>query len=292
MENALNVMHNTRNFAIKDVIDIWSTEVHCPVQNVTRNYFINSTLISYINYKHTLLVDIKQYQIYVTYTKKSNINFETSDTKTCYWLSSFTPNIRISDIGNNDWIILNLQQAGYYRVNYDFENWNKIAVYMRENYNSIHVLNRAQIIDDAFYFLRQGQLNFHLFCNITSFLLEDTDYVVWYPMIKAIEHMTCTWEIQNNGSTGKNTIKFMLYILLEKVRYEDHSADSDFTRFLREEAINWACIFDVPECRERVTSQLEKHLESSVQDKFFKWKEWIYCKGLMTANNSTWYEAS
>jgi len=43
---------------------------------------------------------------------------------------------------------------GYYRVNYNKANWLNIAHYLNfNNYTKIHVLNRAQIIDDAFYFM-------------------------------------------------------------------------------------------------------------------------------------------
>jgi len=66
-----------------------------------------------------------------------------------------------------------------------------------ENYTNIHVLNRAQIIDDAFYFLMQRQLKFDLFWNVTSFLSKDTDYIAWYPMIKAVEYMTCIWPFED-----------------------------------------------------------------------------------------------
>ena len=83
--------------------------------------------------------------------------------------------------------------TGYYRVNYNIENWNNLAHYLYyENLIGIHVLNRAQIVDDAFYFFIQRQLNFIMFWNIIKFLLKDTNYVAWYPMIKALEYMICT----------------------------------------------------------------------------------------------------
>lgn len=65
------------------------------------------------------------------------------------------------------------------------------------NLTDIHVLNRAQIIADTFHFLKSEHFGFDSFWNITSFLLKDTDYVAWYPMIKAVEHMTCIWPVQD-----------------------------------------------------------------------------------------------
>jgi len=41
---------------------------------------------------------------------------------------------------------------------YNYENWRRIARYLNSpNYKNVHVLNHAQIIDDAFYFTITGQ---------------------------------------------------------------------------------------------------------------------------------------
>jgi len=60
----------------------------------------------------------------------------------------------------------------------------------------------------------------------------------------------------------------MLHRLLLNIGYEERPVENDFTKYLREEAIKWACILDVLECRKTATSQLEKDLSSSVQDKY------------------------
>jgi len=55
---------------------------------------------------------------------------------------------------------------------------------------NIHVLNRAKIIDDAFHFMVVGELNSSVFWNLTSYLSQETDFIAWYPMIKAFEYMS------------------------------------------------------------------------------------------------------
>jgi len=52
------------------------------------------------------------------------------------------------------------------------------------------VLNRAQIINDAFYFMMNDQLPLSTFLKLTEYLQRETDYVAWYPMIKALEHIS------------------------------------------------------------------------------------------------------
>ncbi|XP_012224152.2 thyrotropin-releasing hormone-degrading ectoenzyme-like isoform X2 [Linepithema humile] len=293
VKSVVDATNSTRNFSIENIVDILLTKRHYPILYMTRNYnetFHNPILISYINYPHSLFTDVKPYELYVTYTTKSDMNFEPSDTQTHFWLSSLTPHHYMSTFDKNDWIILNLQQAGYYRINYDLGNWQKLADYLYENYTDIHVLNRAQIIDDAFYFLRQGQLNFLSFWNITKFLFKDADYVAWYPMIKAVEYMMCIWPVQNTDAI-KVQLRERFDGLLLNIGYVDKFyLDSDFTKILREEAMKWACVLDTPKCRETASDLLNNHLESSVQDKFFKWRERIYCKGLMKSDYNNWFK--
>ena len=49
-----------------------------------------------------------------------------------------------------DWIIGNIRQRSYYRVNYDNQTWNNLMEQLNTNHTMIHIKNRAQIIDDSF----------------------------------------------------------------------------------------------------------------------------------------------
>jgi len=81
--------------------------------------------------------------------------------------------------------------TGYYRVYYDTENWRKIARYLNsQKYKNIHVLNRAQIIDDAFHFAIEKKLDFSMFWELANYLSKERDYIAWYPMIKAFEFLS------------------------------------------------------------------------------------------------------
>jgi len=86
---------------------------------------------------------------------------------------------------------------GYYRINYEYENWSKILSYYTSQYldsgkKNISVINRAKVIDDMFHLMIERQFkSFFVSWNLPEFLwLETTDFVVWYPMLKMFEHMS------------------------------------------------------------------------------------------------------
>jgi len=92
---------------------------------------------------------------------------------------------------NNEDIPLSMLVTGYYRVNYDLTNWRLIADYLNsEKYYTINVLNRAQIIDDAYHLTITNQLDYQIFLNLTSYLSRDKDYIAWYPMFKIFEYLS------------------------------------------------------------------------------------------------------
>jgi len=69
--------------------------------------------------------------------------------------------------------------------------WRRIIRYLNsEDYVNIHVLNRAQIIDDLFYFAMEKKSNLSLFWELKKYLSRETDYVAWYPVIKVFEYLS------------------------------------------------------------------------------------------------------
>ncbi|KAI8743537.1 thyrotropin-releasing hormone-degrading ectoenzyme, partial [Biomphalaria glabrata] len=50
---------------------------------------------------------------------------------------------------SSGWFLCNVHQNGYYRVNYQLSNWQALAMQLKTNHLVIPVINRAQLINDA-----------------------------------------------------------------------------------------------------------------------------------------------
>ena len=91
----------------------------------------------------------------ITYATRSNADFDATVPK--IWMKPSEETKTISGLPqNNDWVIFNVQQTGYYRVNYDDRNWNAIIDQLHQNHLAIPAINRAQIIDDSLSLARAG----------------------------------------------------------------------------------------------------------------------------------------
>lgn len=159
--------------------------------NVKRTYENGSVTISQERYR-TNPSGIDSTTYWIPY------NFITSNDKTTTytlpndWLPQHVIYHTIDQTANrswssNDWIIFNNQNTGYYRVQYDEQNYRLIANALeRDNLEKIPMLNRAQLIDDAFSFAKINLVNIQVPLNLTKYLHREIEYVPWATAIKGL----------------------------------------------------------------------------------------------------------
>ncbi|XP_018367847.1 PREDICTED: uncharacterized protein LOC108764218 [Trachymyrmex cornetzi] len=246
----------------------------------------SNEFLTWIKYKHYPVVIWEQY-VHSRVTKRISQRYNTtsygkwlipidlteiSSLNENMWKICLKPNIDSSEFPiitslNEVWMV-NFQQAGYYRAKYDSVTWGIIAKHLNDtagHYEDISVINRAKIIDDAFHLMMNRQLNVSEFWNLTQFLSQETNFLVWYPMIKVFEYTSITIPL------SKVEIRFIdimvkFRTLLEKplktLGYEEHLIENDFTKCLRQEIVKWACIFQYDECEQSALRKLQQHLEN------------------------------
>ena len=55
-----------------------------------------------------------------------------------------------SDVADSEeWMILNVQEMGFFKVNYDQKNWDLLIKQLQEQHTAIHPTNRAQVKTEA-----------------------------------------------------------------------------------------------------------------------------------------------
>lgn len=75
-------------------------------------------------------------------------------------------------------------------MNYDLTNWGLIAEYLAsEDFENIHVINRAQILDDAFNLARSGRLSYSVLLDVLEYIAQETDYVPLYSFSRGLTYL-------------------------------------------------------------------------------------------------------
>ncbi|KAM0733502.1 Aminopeptidase N [Formica fusca] len=278
------------NLDIKQIMDIWTMQTHCPVVNVIRDYSNNLVKIS--KEIHDKL-DRKPYFIPVSYTKETNIDFvNTSQNFNC--LTQSNPEVEIYYDNKDKWFIANILQTGYYRVNYDTENWRMIARYLNsDEYRNIHVINRAQIIDDAFHLTIEKKLDFSIFWELASYLPRERNYVAWYPMIKVFERISSVFAFSIHHEHLKK-IKMIMGSLFKDIDEDMYDqmepANEDLNKYLKQELTKWGCLINNSWCSKMAKKQFEWQRSDPKTRKLLPgWEKLISCNSLKTVSYQKWF---
>jgi len=74
-------------------------------------------------------------------------------------------------------------------VNYDAANWMALIGQLDESHTDVHVLNRAQLIDDAFALARAGHVNYTVPLRLTKYLAKENDTAPWRTAMKGFAYL-------------------------------------------------------------------------------------------------------
>ena len=69
-----------------------------------------------------------------------------------------------------EWFKFNVDASGYYIVNYDVKNWNRIIRQLRDDHKVFSGLDRASIVKDVFTLAEEELLPFEVALNATIYL--------------------------------------------------------------------------------------------------------------------------
>ncbi|KFM56852.1 Aminopeptidase N, partial [Stegodyphus mimosarum] len=242
-------------------MDSWTLQTGYPVVRVIRNYSAGTATVE--QYRFLLekgdddTATNYQWEIPFTYTDAVNPDWEP---KTKLWLHK--TNGSISGLpGPNYWIIANIQEVGYYKVNYDEHNWKLLIQQFLNDHKKIHTVNRAQIIDDSLDLARAGQLNYHLALNTTLYLKNEEDYLPWKAALHGfsfIDNMLCRSAVYGKW---KNYIIFQLEPLYNQLGWDESPDENILRQYTRMSVLGWMCVYGYKNCVEKA------------QEKFQLWKE-------------------
>lgn len=162
------------------------------------------------------------------------------------WLGPDSETININP--NNEWFIVNYEQTGFYRVNYDSESWLRLIDELNsERFNIIPVPNRAQIIDDLFNLARANYIQYETLMRALQYLTRETHHLPWKAFFNGLSYV-----YERYGESDQNLIKKYVTNLLsnvyETIGYNSCDNDTLLDELNREMILQWACKLDKVEC--------------------------------------------
>lgn len=152
----------------------------------------------------------------------------------------------------NEWVIVNYNQIGFYRVNYDENTWLRLIEELQSpGFENIHVLNRAQIMDDLFYLARGSYVKDNFWWTATKYILQEKEHLPWKAFLNSLDYVYERFEGKINENNLKKYVLILMNKTYEQVGFDDLDDDQLMDRFHREMILQWACKLGNPDCIKR-----------------------------------------
>jgi hypothetical protein len=118
-------------------------------------------------------------------------------------------NVNVPD--NSSWIIANIKHAGFYRVNYDTNNWNELIKQLNNDHQVINNINRAELLDDSFNLGRADLIDQTIFLNVSSYLVNEQNPLPFRAAFYGLDFIS---DIISSNQTAYDMFKVKLFLLL------------------------------------------------------------------------------
>ncbi|KAA0203273.1 hypothetical protein HAZT_HAZT008388 [Hyalella azteca] len=280
------------NLTVKIIMDTWTLQMGYPVINVSRTED-GAVVLSqerFLRVKSPNSTDTHDYKwwVPVSYTTQSSPDF--SQTQPTYWIPSTEESITINGLPNDQWIFFNLQETGFYRVNYDQNNWELLISQLGSDANVINLVSRAQLVDDALNLARSRQLVYDVALRLCSYLRLEDEFVPWDSALVNLEYLEEMFTRRSGYGQLKRYLLDLLVPLYNSVGFVDDVNDPQLEQKKRVLAVDWACHLEYEDCVTRSVELYNQWMSSPTDQTLISanLRSTVYCTAIAQGGEAEW----
>lgn len=166
--------------SVSTIMLSWTRQAGFPVVNVNRNYTTGDITLQQERY-FTVKPAVQSpalWWIPYNFASASSVVYTTFADR---WIQGQRSTVVTNaGIPSGEWLIINNEQTGFYRVQYDDQNYQLIANELSTgDMNKFKITTRSSIISDVFDFAYTERLNYTIVLDIIKYLEHEVEYVPW-----------------------------------------------------------------------------------------------------------------
>ncbi|XP_054475298.1 alanyl (membrane) aminopeptidase-like b [Anoplopoma fimbria] len=268
---------------IAKVMNTWTKQIGYPVLTI-------NTTNGEVYQKHFLFNDSSESSLwwYVPITVMSN----TLKSSTI-WLESSEPVKKDQFISKRgEWILANVNCTGYYRVNYNLENWERLLTQMETNPERIPLMNRGQLVDDAFNLARAKLVEVTLALNATRFLRNESAFIPWDSALRNLGYFVLMFDRSEVYGPMQVYLREQVTGLYNSLKnYTDNSTVPEDHSLQPNQiiAIEVACSNGLQECITMATNMFAKWMNNNGTNSIPpNLRSVIYCQAIAAGGRKEW----
>ncbi|XP_029289963.1 aminopeptidase N-like [Cottoperca gobio] len=208
------------------------------------------------------------------------------------WLKDKSATFDEMKTSGADWVLANLDVVGYYRVNYDQDNWDRLLNALKTNHLSIPVINRAQLVDDAFNLARAKIIPTVLALKITKYLNKERDYMPWESALTNMDFFYLMFDRSEVYGPMQNYLRKQVIPLFEY--YENMTdnwnkvPDGHMDQYNQVNAISLACRTGLEECQHLTKLWFNQWITTNKNQIHPNLRSTVYCNAIATGGFEEW----
>uniref|UniRef100_A0A8B9Q260 Thyrotropin releasing hormone degrading enzyme n=1 Tax=Apteryx owenii TaxID=8824 RepID=A0A8B9Q260_APTOW len=210
------------------------------------------------------------------------------------WVSNKSEHHRIPALEEASWLLGNINQTGYFRVNYDIRNWRLLINQLTRNHEVISVSNRAGLIDDAFNLARAGYLPQNIPLEIIRYLSEEKDFLPWHAASRALYPLDKLLDRTENYNIFNEYILRQVASMYLKLGWPTNNLNKSLVQAsyqheeLRREVIMLACSFGNKHCHQQAATLISDWISSNRNRIPLNVRDIVYCTGVSLMDEDVW----
>ncbi|XP_053111820.1 thyrotropin-releasing hormone-degrading ectoenzyme isoform X2 [Hemicordylus capensis] len=286
---------------IQEVMDQWTLQMGYPVITIMGNETTDNVVgISQEHFIYDLDVKIKdhglennsylwQIPLTIAVGNTSHISSEA-----IIWVSNKSEHHRIASLDEGSWLLGNINQTGYFRVNYDIRNWRLLIDQLMRNHKVISVSNRASLIDDAFNLARAGYLPQNIPLETIRYLSKEKEFLPWHAASRALYPLDKLLDRTENYNIFNEYILKQVASMYLKLGWPTNNLDKSFVQAsyqheeLRREVIMLACSFGNKHCHQQAATLISDWISSNRNRIPLNVRDIVYCTGVSLMDEDVW----
>ncbi|XP_047530608.1 glutamyl aminopeptidase isoform X1 [Vanessa atalanta] len=172
--------NNNPGLNLMYIMDTWTRQMGYPLLTVTPGDETNTYVIT----QKRFLIDpeavVKQDSSYkyrwfvpVTYATKQGPK------ENILWFPDNVDSVTLTLEEGEDWLKINNNQVGYYRVNYPDDMWRGLTEQLKNKTEQFTISDRSHLLDDVFALAEAQVIPYQTALNLSTYLIVEKDFVPW-----------------------------------------------------------------------------------------------------------------
>uniref|UniRef100_A0AAX7T6M8 Aminopeptidase n=1 Tax=Astatotilapia calliptera TaxID=8154 RepID=A0AAX7T6M8_ASTCA len=177
----------------------------------------------------------------------------------------------------DQWVLANVNMVGYYRVNYDDDNWAKLLDVLQSNHQVRQrmIVNVAQILDDAFNLARAKIISTVQALNTTKYLSNERDYIPWKAALNNLDFFYLMFD-RSEVYGPMQFLSILLFSICLSCRYNQVNA------------ISLACRTGLEECQNLVMTWFQEWMDTDTNRIHPNLRSTVYCNAIAAGGKKEW----